>query len=567
MRPCVALCSTLLVALLSSSTSAQTSALLKLDPLLQQRAANPVGRSPIIVQPLNASVDFLIQALGGNLGRALPIINARVADIADTALTTLANDPAIDRLSLDRPTSGSMDRTAATIGATSVRAELGLDGRGIGIALIDSGVLASHDDLTDGGLLGSPRVVGFVDFVNGRTDPYDDYGHGTHVAGIVAGNGFDSDGARAGVAPAAQLVMLKVLDGTGAGRISNVIAALDYVVENRNAFNIRIANLSVGAGVYESYDSDVLAQAAKRAVLEGILVVAAAGNNGRDSLGRTLSGGVTAPGNAPWVLTVGASSHMGTVDRSDDVVAPFSSRGPTSIDRTAKPDLVAPGVGTESLSVPNSRLSSIYSAYLLNGTVATAYPPYLSLTGTSMSAPVVTGTAALMLQVNPALTPNAIKAILQYTAQVYAGYDLVTQGAGFLNARGAVELARYFANPWSGSYPTDVQWSHHIIWGTHLLQTGRILPDVNAWALSTVWGTATVPGDNSVAWGQVCTAACSPDGSGTWTVWATASDGDTVVWGTSGDGDTVVWGTTDGDTVVWGTDCAGGGCDPVLWPR
>ncbi len=176
------------------------------------------------------------------------------------------------------------------------------------------------------------------------------------------------------------------------------------------------------------------------------MVVAASGNYGHDSQGRIIYGGVTAPGNAPWVLTVGASSHMGTVDRSDDRIAGFSSRGPTAIDLAAKPDLLAPGVGIESLSDPGSAFYSTQSQYLLEGTVPTTYLPYLSQSGTSMAAPVVTGTVALMLQANPSLTPNQVKAILQYTAQVYPRYDPLTEGAGFLNAKGAVDLARAIAS-------------------------------------------------------------------------------------------------------------------------
>src|SRR4030095_13913118 len=133
---------------------------------------------------------------------------------------------------------------------------------------------------------------------------------------------------------------------------------------------------------------------------------------------------------------------MGTLKRKDDTVAPFSSRGPTPVDYSAKPDLVAPRVVTDSLSSPNSYLYNTRSRYLLSGTVPTPWLPYLSLSGTSQATPVVSGTIALMLQANPALTPNAVKAILQYTAQRYSG-NALTQGAGFLNAKGAIELARF----------------------------------------------------------------------------------------------------------------------------
>ena len=195
----------------------------------------------------------------------------------------------------------------------------------------------------------------------------------------------------------------------------------------------------------------------------GIVVVAAAGNIGRSVDGHTQYGGITAPANAPWVLTVGASSHMGTVDRSDDTIATFTSRGPTAVDALAKPDIVAPGVGIESLAAPGSAVYTSASAYLLSGTVPTAYLPYLSLSGTSAAAPVVTGTIALMLQANPALTPNAVKAILQFTSGIYPSYDPLTEGAGFLNAKGAVELARYLTGPTTGSYPDSTGWGKQLI--------------------------------------------------------------------------------------------------------
>jgi hypothetical protein len=219
-----------------------------------------------------------------------------------------------------------------------------------------------------------------------------------------------------------------------------------------------------------------------------------------------------------------------------------------------------------------------------------------------------------MLQANPALTPNAVKAILQYTSQEYAGYNALTQGAGFLNARGAVELARFFAAPLTIPYPTSTaNWSRQLLWGNHRVQGGRLTPTANAWGTDVTWGAAAAFDGQAVTWGVLCS---SPDCSGAtpdrwgaacvtvdcrvvvwgsvtsenvvwgWTcggadcdaarsvplllsltpgtpglVWSSATE-DTVVWGTADNGDTVVWGTADdGDTVVWGTS----GDSSVIW--
>jgi serine protease AprX len=573
-------------------------ALQKLDPLVLQRVSLTSGRSRVIVRAQNAAsmglVATIIQQTGGTLGRVLSILDARAADVPNTSLLALANNSAVARIALDRAIAGANERTAHTVGATAVREQLGFDGTGIRVAVIDSGIASSHDDLRDGS--GAQRVDQFVDFVNGDPSAYDDYGHGTHVAGIIAGNGFDSDGARTGIAPGARLVVLKALDGSGHGRISDVIAAFDYVVTHNDVLNVRVINLSVGSGVYESYNADLLTLAAKRAVDAGIVVVAAAGNAGRNAQGNTQYGGITAPGNAPWVLTVGASSHMGTIDRSDDTIAAFSSRGPTAYDRTAKPDLVAPGVGIESLADPNSSMYVTRSQYLLPGTVSTSYLPYLNMSGTSMAAPVVAGTVALMLQANPLLTPNAVKAILEYTAQPYAGYDALTQGAGFLSARGAVDAARALAVSPGNSGPPASDWGQQLIWGNRRVQGGVLSASGNAWGAGVTWGTQPSSGSNLV-WGAICSAGDCEGGVGTWTAWGTAGSGDspnvvwgsacggadcpgdswsaqtngawgtggddTVVWGTTGD-DTVVWGTTGDDTVVWGTTCDDSSCD-VSW--
>lgn len=575
-RPASAQLTTLTDSLLSVDPLVTLNALAKLDPLTQRRLLDLTGSSRVIVRAsdsaLATSLVPLIEEAGGTVRRTLTLINAQVTDLPNAVLVDVAASPLVARISLDRLTAGAMERTGATVRATAVREELGYDGSGVGVAIIDSGVTSWHDDLTTAG--GGQRVYHFVDFVNGGVTTYDDYGHGTHVAGIVAGNGLDSAGARSGIAPGAHLIALKALDADGRGHISDVIAALEYVVANKDALRIRVTNLSIATGVYESYHTDPLTLAARRAVEAGIVVVAAAGNRGRNPNGRDAYGGVTAPGNAPWVLTVGASSHMGTVKRADDTMAAFSSRGPGAVDCAAKPDLVAPGVGIESLSDAASAFYSTKSAYLLGGTVPTSYLPYLSLSGTSMAAPVVTGTVALMLQANPAMTPNQVKAILQYTAQVYGRYDPLTQGAGFLNAKGAVTVARFLAAS-SADHPVSASWSTRLIWGNQLVSGGRLTSDANAWPTDVTWGASTTPngqnvewgvgwqttGFHNVVWGSTCGGT---DCEGPWTVEG-ASDDDSVVWGTS-DADGVVWGTSDDDSVVWGTNCGDPACEPVIWP-
>jgi subtilisin family serine protease len=191
--------------------------------------------------------------------------------------------------------------------------------------VIDSGVTSWHDDLTNssGGNYpyGNQRVTKFVDFVNGRSQPYDDNGHGSHVAGTILGNGRDSNGEKAGIAPRASLISLKVLDQNGQGTISNFIRALNWIAANAKAYNIRVVNVSIGAAIRESYWTDPLTVAAKAIADKGIAVVVAAGNFGQNADGQLQWGGITAPANAPWVITVGASSTLGTLTRADDEMA------------------------------------------------------------------------------------------------------------------------------------------------------------------------------------------------------------------------------------------------------
>jgi hypothetical protein len=208
-------------------------------------------------------------------------------------------------------------------------------------------------------------------------------------------------------------------------------------------------------------------------------------------------------------------------------------------------------------------------SYLLNGSVETGYKPYLSLTGTSMAAPIVAGTAALMIQANPKLTPNLVKAIIQYTAQDY-GYDTLSQGAGFLNTRGAVLLSRFYATAKPGQLmPMQLPWSKTIIWGNRKLTGGVIKPNGSAWATNVVWGTSlTVSGQNivwgtmrdsdNIVWGTSLLDAAD-------VVWGTMSSvqGENIVWGTKRDGDNIVWGTA--RNIVWGTSCGGANCDNIVW--
>ncbi len=547
----------------------------KLDSELTKRSQrNPREVTSVIVtlQP-GATLPQDFKRFARARGR-LGIINGQVLDLPNNVLRQLEARPEIFRVHHNRPTTAHNFRTSITTGARAVQRGLGFTGAGIGVAVIDSGITGWHNDLASSTPTmypyGDQRVAAFVDFVNGATAPYDDEGHGTHVAGIIAGNGHDSLGRHAGIAPDAALVALKVLDAQGRGTISNAIAALDWVLAYHQQYNIRVVNLSVGAAVRESYWTDPLTLAAKRVADAGVVVVTAAGNIGRNAAGEQVYGGVTAPGNAPWVLTVGASSTNGSLTRDDDSIATFSSRGPTYLDWSAKPDLVASGVGSISLSTPNSTFYATKTQLLVNGFVGGSERAYLTLSGTSMAAPVVAGTVALMLQANPSLTPNAVKGILQYTAEQHAGHNALTQGAGFLNTIGAVRLASFFAVAQPGSaYPLQSAWSKQIIWGSHRLSGGVIDPAANAFALGTTWGVAHASDGENIIWGTTCGDGCDNIIWGTSgsddVIWGAGGDDD-IVWGTDAEGDNIIWGTeVPDDNIIWGTDCGGADCDNIIW--
>ena len=239
-------------------------------------------------------------------------------------------------------------RARATSGAPSIQGYAG-DGRGISVAVIDSG-LKLHADLT------LRRVRKFMDFVTGGLTPVDNCGHGTHVAGIIAGDGTASNGKYEGIDPSLDLVVLRVLGDDCSGSTSDVIDALEWVGRNHALYNIKVVNLSLGHPVFESIWTDPMVQAVERLSRKGVVVVTAAGNMGiNPKTGQPGYGGVGVPCNSPSSICVGALDTKGTSSLADDEVAKFSSRGPTRFDLLAKPDLVAPGVKITSLSAPGSK--------------------------------------------------------------------------------------------------------------------------------------------------------------------------------------------------------------------
>jgi serine protease AprX len=362
---------------------------------------------------------------------------AAVLEADSVELTALAAEPALDHLSGDLPVWSDMSVSNASTGADQTRAGApgllfgigaiaGVTGQGIRVAVIDSGV-TPHAALAD-------KVVANVSFVTGDPQVTDPFGHGTHVAGIIAGTAKPAASVtplyNGGIAPGAQIVNVRVLGADGIGFTSDVIAGIDWTIANRTRYNIRIINLSLGHGVTEPSATDPLCEAVARAVDAGIVVVASAGNNGLTADGRTILGGITSPGNSPYALTVGALNTWGTAGRSDDTVATYSSRGPTPFDLAVKPDVAAPGNKIVSLEAIDSYLAGSYSYLHRAGSGNNAY---MQLSGTSMAAPMVSGEVALLLQGNTTLNPAQIKFAVQSGATFVPNGGLLGAGAGSAN--------------------------------------------------------------------------------------------------------------------------------------
>ena len=298
---------------------------------------------------------------GGLLHSKLHMIKGAAFTIPVSALPALEADPEIVSVTMDHPMNVMDDMTNDATGVNTAW-NAGYNGAGVGVAVIDSGINDSHPDLQNAN--GTSRVVYHQDFTgtptsNSNGAQYDLYGHGTHVAGIIGGNGSLSGGQYEGVAPAVSLIDLRALDANGSGTDSMVIAAIQQAIALQQTYNIRVINLSLGRGIPVSYTQDPLCQAVEAAWKSGIVVVVAAGNYGRLSVnGSNGYGTITAPGNDPFVLTVGATKSNGSTNPAAQTIASYSSKGPTTYDLVMKPDMMAPGNGVVSLAAPGATLEA-----------------------------------------------------------------------------------------------------------------------------------------------------------------------------------------------------------------
>jgi serine protease AprX len=584
----------------TATTQAQAS---KISPDL---AAEPsTANVPVIVQYYNAPSSLetiLLGLLGGVVNLVLGTINAVLVTVPIKNLNSLAADSNVKYISLDRAVGARQQQaiTAANYTVEPINAPVvwqqGYTGTNIGVAVIDSGItpvpdlnvnslslslslsivpqlLSSLSEVAPGS---TGRIVYSQNFVSGQNDALDHFGHGTHVAGLIAGNGAESSGTKYfrtfyGSAPNANLINLRVLDENGAGTDSAVIAAISRAIALKNTYNIRVINLSLGRPIYESYTLDPLCQAVEKAWKAGIVVVVAAGNDGRDlNLDPEGYGTIDAPGNDPYALTVGAMNTAFTPQIGDDVIASYSSKGPSFIDHFAKPDIVAPGNLVTSLQFPSDPLAeqnpSFYTWYSFYQTDGSETPSanYFPLSGTSMAAAVASGAVADLLQAAPALTPDQAKALVMVNGDrnyfpatssvtadgvVYnANYDVFTVGAGYLDIAATVNAARAKGV----SIPSGTAMSPVATYNVNTGETTAVTDPSALWTKTGPWSASSVYGSRAFISGSNSPALWGATG-----IWGEDDpNGFTVLWGR-----TVLWGkgTPEAETVLWGRD----GEDPV----
>jgi len=396
---------------------------------------------PVRVIVQGASVEdaaAAVRANGGLVTAEVGIINSVVAEVPQGSLARLAEMPGVVRVTPDRSVETSGNQVDVefpkAIGVKEVW-EAGNLGAGVTVAFLDTGIDPTLRELRrpPGGR--GNRILAYYDVLSGKLyegrrvlrSPRDPNGHGTHLAGIVGNSRYErQDGEYRGIAPAANLVAVRVLDETGTGTYSDVIQGIDWVVQHKDEYNIRVLNISMHASVCAPYWADPLNLATMAAWQAGIVVVASAGNLGPDPLS------IGVPGNTPYIITVGAFSDNRTPeDFSDDYIPEFSAAGPT-YDAFVKPDLIAPGAHVISLMRARTYLAQQHPENRVRG-------HYFEMAGTSMSAAMVSGVSALMLSEHSELTPDQVKARLMMTARPHLGeYSVWQQGAGRVWASEAV---------------------------------------------------------------------------------------------------------------------------------
>jgi serine protease AprX len=382
----------------------------------------------IVVQKLNPfdrGPERAVEELGGTVERPLPIVEGFAARLPAGQLASLQAVPGVGNVTVNRTVKmngqyGEGSGVASAVYTDAIGAskawDKGYTGEGVGVALIDTGVNAVGD------LAG--KVLHAEDFTP-EQDGVDRYGHGTFLAGLITGQGTGSNGAVKGVAPGAHLVSVKIAGADGSTDLVRLLAALEWVVTFRDAYGIRVLNLSLGTDSTQSYLTDPLNLAVERVWSSGIVVVVAAGNGG------TAPGTISKPGDDPLVVTTGASDDHTTVKDTDDTLATFSGVGPTSYG-IAKPDLVAPGKSVVSARAPGSTIDTANPA----ARIGTAY---LKGSGTSFSSAITSGAAALVIDRTWSLNPNQVKHRLVSSARALPKEAAAdgSAGAGELDAFGA----------------------------------------------------------------------------------------------------------------------------------
>ena len=393
-------------------------------------ATTPVAMLDVVVQGGEDALGAARAVLshGGTVEEPLPIVDGVSARVPAPRVDELRADPRVRSVTYDDPIAfeGAPDGTGTTHRIQSVvRANdlwtRGIDGRGTTVALLDTGVYAGHPDLAG-------RVVHCEDLSHeAGTEAHcaDTFGHGTFMAGLIAGNGAASNGRYTGAAPGASIVSVKAAGFDGATDVSTVLNGIQWIVAHKDVYGIRVMNLSLGTDSSQDYRLSPLNYAVERAWMAGIVVVVSAGNSGPDAAT------VMKPGDDPYVITVGASNDEGSMATGDDRVPVFSSRGPTRANGLVKPDVVSPGVHTVSLRSPGSAIDQAY------GATAAVDGLYFRGTGTSMSTATVSGIVAQVLQDEPGLTPDQVKHRLTSTARSIDEAHPMLAGAGLVDAYAA----------------------------------------------------------------------------------------------------------------------------------